>query len=92
MPLEPRISVPMPMMSTMLPYSLFVGAKSNSSASVAALMNFIVTIGVRKTRDAGLLARPRAGQRGGFDAARDDEARDGARAERAAARARLLRR
>jgi hypothetical protein len=32
----------------MLPYSLFIGAKSNSSASVAALMYFIVTIGVRK--------------------------------------------
>ena len=49
MPLEPRMSVPIPMISTMLPYSLFVGAKSNSSARVAALMNFMVIISVRKS-------------------------------------------
>ncbi len=48
-PLEPRISVPTPMISTIEPYSLFIGAKSNSSASVAALMNFIVTISVRNS-------------------------------------------
>ncbi len=39
----------MPTISTMLPYSLFIGAKSTSSASVAALMNFIVSISVRKS-------------------------------------------
>ena len=36
-------------MSTMLPNSVTVGEKSTSSAIVAALINFIVIIGVRNT-------------------------------------------
>ena len=39
----------MPRISTMLPNSVTDGEKSSSSAIVAALMNFIVIIGVRKT-------------------------------------------
>jgi len=39
----------MPRISTMLPHSVTDGEKSSSSAIVAALMNFIVIIGVRKT-------------------------------------------
>src|SRR5260221_14507461 len=76
MPLAPRMSVPMPWISTMLPYSDAVGANSNSSAIVAALMNFIVIIGVRKTgvsysaavcrSTGGMLAPPAAMVEGGF--------------------------
>ncbi len=44
MPLSPRMSTPMPRMSTIEPCSLTCGANSISSAMVAALMNFIVTI------------------------------------------------
>jgi hypothetical protein len=37
------------MISTMLPCSVVVGAKSISNAMVAAFVNRMVTIGVRKT-------------------------------------------
>jgi hypothetical protein len=49
MPLAPRIKTPTPRISTMLPNSVTVGEKSTSKAIVAALMNFIVIIGVRNT-------------------------------------------
>ena len=49
MPLTPRINTPTPKISTMLPNSVTVGEKSISRAIVAALMNFIVIIGVRNT-------------------------------------------
>ncbi len=48
MPLSPRRITPTPKMSTMLPISVPRGANIISSASVARLINFIVTIGHRK--------------------------------------------
>ncbi len=48
MPLSPRMITPTPRMSTMLPISVPRGANIISSARVARLMNFIVTIGQRK--------------------------------------------
>src|SRR5436190_1285775 len=43
------MSTPTPRMSTMLPNSVTVGEKSPSSRIVAALINFMVIIGVRNT-------------------------------------------
>ena len=65
----------------MLPNSVTVGEKSSSSAIVAALMNFIVIIGVRKHCDRRPLPRSRA-TRAKMEPARDDEAGDFLRAER----------
>ena len=68
----------------MLPNSVTVGEKSNSSAIVAALMNFIVIIGVRKTAiPCSFAIASSSGER--WNAARDDETGNLLVAERAKA-------
>ena len=66
----------------MLPNSVTVGEKSSSSAIVAALMNFIVIIGVRKTAIASFVGD---GEQIGIEmrTARNDDAGNFLRAKRA---------
>ena len=72
----------------MLPNSVTVGEKSSSSAIVAALMNFIVIIGVRKTATPAAFG-DRQQIRRKMEPARGDDARNFLRAERAEARVSL---
>ena len=64
----------------MLPNSVTLGEKSTSIAIVAALMNRIVTIGVRKTATL-LLFRDRQQLRREMGAARSDQAGNSLRAQ-----------
>ena len=75
----------------MLPNSVTVGEKSSSSAIVAALMNFIVIIGVRKTAISAASAIASRFRRQ-VEAARDDDAGDLLLAEGAKSRLPLTRR
>src|SRR5712691_11532893 len=78
-PLWPRIKTPTPRISAMLPNSVTVGEKSTSSAMVAALINFIVIMGVRNT--AIFSSADRQQRRIEMKSARDHETRNFSSAE-----------
>ena len=90
MPLAPRTITPMPRISTMLPCSVVVGAKSSSRQMVVVLINRMVVSGDLNTAMFFLLRQfQHHGRR--VDVAAEDETRDVAAEELAQALAALRR-